>query len=286
MSGPLHFLIIDGYSKASRDELEAAGMKLAWDLFARMLQRQLPDATYDVWLPTDGEKAPTGSGIEAYAGMLWTGCNLTVYDKDDKSVARQLDLAEKAYELGTPGFGSCWAIQVAAVAAGGEVKANPKGREMGIARKIQLTPEGRNHPMYEGKESTFIAFISHVDEVTKIPEGGVLLSGNDFTHVQSMAVNHKKGSFWGLQYHPEYDLHEMARLTVARESKLIPAGFFKGHDDLMEYVERLEALHKEPNRHDLRWQLAIDDDVLSPDIRQCEFANWIENVILPRAERG
>ena len=121
--------------------------------------------------------------------------------------------------------------------------------------------------------------------MTKIPEGGTLLSGNDFTHVQSLDVKHKKGTFWGLQYHPEYDLHEMARLTVARESKLVPAGFFTSHDDLMEYVNRLESLHEQPNRHDLRWQLAIDDDVLSQDIRQCEFANWIKHVVLPRAGR-
>ena len=119
--------------------------------------------------------------------------------------------------------------------------------------------------------------------MTKVPEGGTLLSGNDFTRVQSLEVKHKKGTFWGLQYHPEYDLHEMARLIVARESKLVPAGFFTGHDDLTQYVNRLENLHEQPDRHDLRWQLAIDDDVLSEETRQCEFANWIEHVVLPRA---
>ena len=37
MADTLHFLISDGYSKASRDELQAAGMKLAWELYAEML---------------------------------------------------------------------------------------------------------------------------------------------------------------------------------------------------------------------------------------------------------
>src|ERR1043166_1251423 len=38
------FLIVDGYNCASRDDLAAAGMKLAADLYVEMLQRELPRA--------------------------------------------------------------------------------------------------------------------------------------------------------------------------------------------------------------------------------------------------
>jgi len=62
-------------------------------------------------------------------------------------VRGQLDLARAAFAARVPSFGSCWAAQIAVVAAGGIVRANPRGREMGIARKIALTPEGRGHPM-------------------------------------------------------------------------------------------------------------------------------------------
>ena len=40
--------------------------------------------------------------------------------------------------LGVPGFGSCWAAQIAVAAAGGRVAASPHGREMGVGRKIKL----------------------------------------------------------------------------------------------------------------------------------------------------
>ena len=40
-----------------------------------------------------------------------------------------------------------------------------------------------------------------------LPGGATLLSGNDFTRVQSVVVKHEGTEFWGLQYHPEYDLH-------------------------------------------------------------------------------
>ena len=286
MTTPLRFLIIDGYPKQSRDDLQAAGMKLAWELYAEMLAQHLPNAAYDILLPSDPDgEIPSGKELSAYAGIIWTGCNLSINDTESPSVSGQIDLARDAYEVGVPSFGSCWGIQIAAVAAGGKVEPNPKGRQMGLGRKIYLTSEAHNHPMFEGKPHVFEGFVSHDDMVTELPPGGTLLAGNGFARVQALAVTHKKGTFWATQYHCEYNLHEMARLIVARERKLVAAGFFRGHEDLIDLVERMESLAREPDRKDLRWQLAIDDDVLSDSIRQCEFVNWINKLVLPRAGR-
>ena len=101
--------------------------------------------------------------------------------------------------------------------------------------------------------------------------------------MQALVVTHKKGTFWAIQYHPEYDLHAMARLIVAREELLVKEGFFTGHDDLQSHVDRLEALHKDPGRKDLRWQLAVGDDIIDQGIRQCEVKNWIERLVVPSA---
>lgn len=95
-----------------------------------------------------------------------------------------------------PQYGSCWAAQIAVAAAGGHCAANPRGREMGLARKIALSPEGRAHPMFEGKPSVFDAFTSHNDEITHMPAGGLALGGNDFTTVQAVAVRHQNVSWW------------------------------------------------------------------------------------------
>jgi len=285
MSTLNRYLIIDGYSKASRDALEAAGMQTAWNLYVNLLKQHAPDAEYDILLPSDpGVTMPTSEELTAYAGILWTGCNLCIMDTDNLSVAAQIGLAERAYEVGIPSFGSCWGLQISAVAAGGKVIENPKGREMGIARKIVLTQEGMDHPMYDGKAPVFDAFISHDDMVSELPPGGTVLAGNDFTHIQSLSVTHKKGTFWSVQYHPEYNLNEMASLIVAREEKLTKLGFFEGHDDLQSLVDRMRLLHAEQDRKDLRWQLAIDDDILDDTVRQCEFGNWIEKLVKPSLE--
>jgi hypothetical protein len=74
----------------------------------------------------------------------------------------------------------------------------------------------------------------------------------------------------------------MARLITARAPKLLAEGFFQNQEALRQYVEKLETLYQYPDRKDLRWELDIDDDVLSDQVRQAEFRNWINKVVLPQ----
>ena len=60
----------------------------------------------------------------------------------------QIELMARTFESGVSSFGSCWGLQIAAVACGGKVELNPKGREVGVGRKVMLSGEGRDHPMF------------------------------------------------------------------------------------------------------------------------------------------
>ncbi len=285
MTGRPRFLVVDGYAKEGREDLRAGGATTAGELYERMLKKCAPGAAVDVVYPADaGESLPPGAAIADYDGIAWTGSSLTIFS-DDPKVAPQIDFARAAFAAQVPGFGSCWAAQIAVAAAGGLCAANPKGREMGIARKISLTPEGRAHPLYIGKKSVFDAFISHDDEVTHLPPGGVALAGNGHTQVQAVAVTYRGGTFWGLQYHPEYDLHELARLCYCRKQKLTEKGFFRDLEAAQDYVDRLEALHQDPGRKDLAWLLGIDEDVMNEDLRLVEVRNWIEQLVRPTMRR-
>ena len=274
-------LVVDGYVKAARDELEAGGATPAGVQYVKMLKKIYPDMKCDIIYPSDpGASVPSGSALSDYDGVAWTGCSLTVFE-DTPEVNTQLGFARACFEAGVPGFGSCWAAQIAVVAAGGICRANPNGREMGFARKVVLTDVGRAHPMYEGKTSVFDAYISHVDEITHVPPGTTVLAGNSFTRVQSVSVLYKGTPFWGLQYHPEYDLYEMARLTWCRIDKLMSLGFFKNRQAGEDHVNLLETLHADPARFDLAWRLGIDADILDEDVRRLEVRNWIVKLVLP-----
>ncbi len=284
-NGP-RFLVLDGYDKEGREDLQSGGATTAGELYARMLMDCAPKGTeVDILCPADpGAALPAGAAIAQYDGIAWTGSSLTVFS-DDPKVAPQIEFAKAAFDARVPGFGSCWAAQIAVIAAGGRCDVNPKGREMGIARKIALTPEGRAHPLYSGKKSVFDAFISHDDEITHLPPSGLLLASNSHTQVQAVSVTHNGGVFWGLQYHPEYDLHELARLCYCRKQKLTDRGFFSDLDAAQAYVDRLEALHQDPGRKDIAWLLGIDQDVMNPDIRRAEVRNWIDLLVLPSLRR-
>ena len=139
--------------------------------------------------------------------------------------------------------------------------------------------------MYTGKSSVFDAFISHDDEITHLPPNGVSLSTNPWTLVQSVSITHQGGDFWGLQYHPEYDLHELARLTFCRIDKLIRYEFFQDRSSALTYVDLLETLHQDPSRKDVRWMLGIDADVMNEDVRLVEVRNWVNRLVLPNMRR-
>ena len=93
---------------------------MACDLYGGLVKRYCPGAAYDYLFPGDLEnEMPTKHDLEKYHGVLWTGCNLTIFDDQDMRVCRQVDLARIVYEIGIPQFGSCWGVQMAVFAAGG-----------------------------------------------------------------------------------------------------------------------------------------------------------------------
>ncbi len=248
-----------------------------------MLQACAPGCKTVIAFPADADCAlPSGEAIRDFDGIVWTGSSLTIHHAQDERVTRQIRFAQAAFDAGVPMFGSCWAAQMAVTAAGGTCAPNPRGREFGLARKIELTAAGRGHPMYAGKKSVFDGFTSHEDEVTHLPEGGVLLASNAFASVQAVDVTHKGGSFWAVQYHPEYDLHEIASLCRWRREGLTAQGNFSSVAEADLFIEKMEALNAEPVRKDLAWQLGVDQDVLNADIRWQEVRNWLAAKVHPR----
>ena len=276
----MKFLIVDGYPCESREELAASGVDAAHAMFTQMLQAVLPSADSEVLFLSDpGASIP--DDLTGLAGVLWTGCNLTIHDPSDQRVPAHLALARKSFEQGVPSFGSCWALQVATVAAGGEVKANPRGREIGVSRKIRLTPQGIEHPMFAGKPPVFDAFTSHLDEVTRLPSDSDLLAVSDYG-IQAAVIRHGRGSFWATQYHSEYTLLAMSRLFRARTPALLREGFFATPEEADAFAGRWEALAAAPHDRALRFQLGLDDDVLDPGLARREFANWLRHEVTER----
>ena len=101
MTRPLHLLVIDGYTRAARDELEAGGATIAATLYETMLLHHAPTgSTVDILFPSDpGTEMPIGTALANYDGLAWTGCSLCITDETPE-VQSQVDLQKKAFAPG------------------------------------------------------------------------------------------------------------------------------------------------------------------------------------------
>jgi GMP synthase (glutamine-hydrolysing) len=278
---------MEGNSPETRAQHVAAGGTVASKGYANLLQELLPSAVVDICFPgDDGVNLPNGEALEGYDGVAITGSGLHVYD-GGPAVTRQIELTRAVLEAGTPVFGSCWGLQVLTAAAGGAVRKNPKGREIGFGRRMKLTEAGRKHPMYVGKPEVFNAPTVHLDEVETVAPGTTVLATNEVSDVQSAEIRFNGAVAWGVQYHPEYPLREIAAIVRRIGLRLIDEGFFLDTSEIASYASDLDTLDRDPTVKRLAWRHGISRNILDKKLRTGEVANWIEYQVLPtRAKRG
>ena len=272
----LRFCIVNGYPQASRENFDRSNVGHPHELFKDFLAREAPNATSEIVYVADPDFGlPPGTSIDDFDGFISTGSDLTVYHTDDPRVTGQLAFAEELMDAGAASWGSCWGLQLGAQVGGGEVEVNPRGREWGIARNIELTDAGKESPMLAGKPDVFDGFIMHLDEVVRLPEGTVSFSGNTHTPIQAAIFNRGDASYWATQYHPEYNLYEMGRLIAARAGALVREGHFPNEEAVAAYANDMIALHNDPLNESLRNAMGIGDDIIDPQIRELELRNWL-----------
>ena len=261
----LNLLIVDAYSTGGRDKTLAAGGTPAEDLFTRAVQVHQPDATTQTVL-FDTTDPAVPEALDGFDGVIWSGSNLNIHRRNPL-IDAQIDFARAVFDRGVPQFGCCYGLQMAAVASGGTVEASPKGPEIGWARDVTLTPQGRAHAMYGGKEGSFNALCWHADVVTALPEDAELLASNAHSTVQAAILYRNGGSFWATQYHLEFDGYEVARLV---DRFLKNGDNVDEADALVREMDGLKALEDQPDQAPLPARAVVD-----PHVRTAEIGNWL-----------
>ena len=287
MTCPTRFLIAESETPNARERRRASVGRSSGETYMDTLRAIVPDAVCDLVRPAEeGGHAPDRDGLEAYDAVFLTGSPLHVY-VDTPEVRRQLDFMRAVFASGTPSFGSCAGLQVAAAAAGGSVRENRRGHEAMFARRITPTGAGLSHKLLAGRPAAYDAPAIHSDEVERLPEGATLLASNGVTEVQAAEIRHAGGIFWGVQYHPELPLDEIAGAARRQSDDLVEQGLARDRAAVDAYAGLVEALHREPGRRDLAWQLGLDQQVTDPALRQAELRNFIKYLAQPtRSRRG
>ena len=281
----LRLLVVEGNTREARERHLATFGKICAQSYADTLAALAPGAICDICMPADeGANLPDSAGLESYDGIALTGSALNIYD-GGPAIARQLELARAVFASHTPFFGSCWGLQIASVATGGDVVKNPRGRGAGFARGITPTLAGAAHPMLAGRPAAFDAPCVHIDIVARPPGDADVLAFNAHAPVQAAEIRHDGGVFWGVQYHPEYALDELAAIIERRMQPFVAEGFFAHEAQGHEFCADLRTLHADPARKDVAWRYGIAREIIDANLRLTELRNWLSRFVQPEKSR-
>ena len=285
MTDPFHVLVAESEPPEARERRRRSVGYSSGESFARTLAWLSPDLRIDRAKPADADAAVlTPDRIAAYDAVFVTGSPLHVYD-DTPEVQRELAFMRAVFRSGTPAFGSCAGLQVATVAAGGTVRSMGAVREVGFARRLWKTDEGRTHPLLGGRPPAWDAPAVHTDEVEALPDGATLLASNATTTVQAVEIRHEGGIFWGVQYHPELSLAEIAAALRRQASDLIEHGLARDQASVDAQAALVDALGSEPTRLDLAWRLGVDAQIADKALRSTELRNFFQHLVAPTRDR-
>jgi GMP synthase (glutamine-hydrolysing) len=276
----LSILIVDGNTRESNARHVACGGAATGDHYARVLRKIFPELAVEIIHPAD-HASKTRTAVADFDGLVWTGSALNAW-RLIPEVRSQVELARHALETSTPIFGSCWGLQITAIAAGGVVAPARNGREIVVARDIELTEVGRGHPMFTGKTARFDAVAVHADEIVTRPAAMRVLAANAHSPVQAAEIA-LGGGFWGTQYHPEYGLQEIAIVMRRYGDRLLEDGTFPSAAVRDQAISELSELGRDPDRSDLAAKYRIGASVLDAGIHHREILNWLTLKVAPAA---
>ncbi len=128
--------------------------------------------------------------LKKAAGIILSG------GPQNLSASNALRIDKTVFNLGIPILGICYGMQLCAYELGGRVKAGRK-REYGPT-EIAIKKPGK---LFAGLAKRQDTWMSHGDQVVKLPKGFVGIASSENCRFAAMADESRK--IYGLQFHPE-----------------------------------------------------------------------------------
>ena len=170
------------------------------------------------WLAVDVRAGEPPPPLEEVSGLVITGSPSSVTERAPWMLATERYL-RTAVERGTATLGICFGHQMLAMALGGHVEKNPRGREMGTVR-VEPTADD---PLLDGHAPPLLANTTHVDSVVEVPSGATVFARTDLDPYSGLRFAPRA---WGVQFHPEID-GEVMRLYLEDRREVLLG---EGHD--------------------------------------------------------
>lgn len=173
------------------------------------------DAGIDLDIVTGHTGMPIPSDLGDHAGLVVLGGQMGA---DDDAAYGWLsptkELIRTVITAGQPFLGICLGHQLAAVAMGGTVRPNDRGRATGLT-PVALTSAGQADRLLGPLAPDPVAVQWNNDVVTQLPDGAAELATAPDGTVQAARFAERA---WGVQFHPECSPALFRRWTVDKPS--------------------------------------------------------------------
>jgi GMP synthase (glutamine-hydrolysing) len=154
----------------------------------------------DVRRPYLGDGLPTS--LDGYDALVVMGGAMGANDDVSSPWLTPVkDLIRRAAAESLPTLGICLGHQLAAVALGGEVRANAAGRQFGLY-DVGWEPEAHLDELFSTVATARRGAHWNDDIVTRLPEGARVMARSAGGDVQAVRY---APTVWGVQWHPEVD---------------------------------------------------------------------------------
>ncbi|MDC0353077.1 type 1 glutamine amidotransferase [Candidatus Pelagibacter sp.] len=256
----LNILIVEGNNSNDSSVFVKAAGATAADNLKNLVLKLEPNSNIKIINPAnDNETKEALKNINQYNGIIFTGGAMRINDMTDE-IKKHINFASNCFKYDKKILAICWGLQVCSTAAGGLVAPAKNGAHIGIATDVMINKEGKDNIIYKNKKTIFTSPAFNYDEVCQIPEGATLLSSDKVNHVMAIHFKPGKSEVWGLQYHPDYEYHQMISLASARKDRIIKNKQFKDNNDFEDHMNYIKEENKKLNFEN----------------RTCEVRNWLD----------
>jgi len=189
---------------------EVHGEFLAW------ITRAAGDAWTGKWVEHDLRSDDSFPDCESVAAIVITGSISSVTERAPWMLRAEAYIRD-VIRAETPLLGICFGHQLMAQALGGDVKRNPRGREIGTVEVTRYLDD----PLFDGLPHELHVNSSHVDTVVSLPPGATVIAASRLEAHAALSFGRVAR---GVQFHPEIDGGVMRGYIEVRRPCLVDEG--------------------------------------------------------------
>jgi GMP synthase (glutamine-hydrolysing) len=184
--------------------------------FAEWIERAASSVWKGDWVRHDLRSDVPPPDCRSVAGIVITGSASSVTERAPWMLRAEAYIRAVVAEQ-VPLFGICFGHQLMAQALGGEVRRNPRGREIGTVT-VRRTGDD---PLFADLGETFVVNATHVDTVAVVPPRARVVAT---TALEVNAVIDFGPFARGVQFHPEVDGAVMRGYIEVRRPLIVSEG--------------------------------------------------------------